>query len=130
MGRVISNLELFRRLEQVENGEFLNLHEVRGNEEFVLDTDTAIYRLKVLSPKYLIVTVRSLQDPDFEQDRICGFQGSIWDDVPFAVWSQAPMNVPGCLLRGCYPVISIGEKVVVLPKVFKIERGGKPLFEI
>ncbi|MDP2598998.1 MAG: hypothetical protein Q8P49_04155 [Candidatus Liptonbacteria bacterium] len=129
MWKKISRHEFDRRMEKKEADGEIVLRDLKRGEVIRVLTEPTTYVFEVVDPGGQLVEVTSLHDPDFFETRVCLFCGSIWDNVEIGCWSQAPMKVFGCLLRDCYPVVCLGGRFLVLPKIYEVEIGGRPFFK-
>lgn len=125
----ITPAELNRRLSKLKSEGKVDLSCCRTGEVIDIFTEPATYSLKVVGNRPVVVEVTSLQDQDFLEPRVCLFLGSVWDNVEFKIWANAPFKVDGCLFKDGYPVLQLQGCMIVLPKIYQIKMGGMPFFQ-
>ncbi|MFQ5676887.1 MAG: hypothetical protein ACE5G1_13405 [bacterium] len=113
--------EAHRRIEQSAD--------CRKGERIRILTEPATYEVEILDPSLLIVEISSVQDLDFEDGRICRFMGCLWDNIELTRWEDAPMSMFGFLLKDCYPVVELRNRLLTLPKIYQVELGGEKFFK-
>ncbi|MEK7195172.1 MAG: hypothetical protein AAB655_00585 [Patescibacteria group bacterium] len=127
--------------ENLKLGEWLSLKSVSLyllNQEIRVHTGPAIYKIVIVEPAAVRITVKSEQDYSFSQKKLCRFYGSVLDgylEGSPACFHNSPRRIGDSLARFCYPVIGIvtengaePESIITLPMVHQVYVGDKPAF--
>ncbi|MEK9179788.1 MAG: hypothetical protein AAB897_00010 [Patescibacteria group bacterium] len=118
---------LYRVNQKLDSEGRFGIADACPGERVKVHTEPSIYDFKVFDPKQLLVTIKSPHDPDFRDEWVCRFLGSV-PNSEIDDWRMAPVKMVGCFLRDWHPVVIHHGNILVLPKVYQIEIRGLPFW--